>query len=230
MKKTALLLVAALCLSSRPVRAQSADLAPSPIVANVNTPASSVQQPSLPTISGTAAAPAPATLSADSWYKLGSAWGPNKAWQAGVDTSPTVGACAFIGAAKGQGPKYIVGPCRDVLLVAKAGRPIYHLGFLALGYDVSDLSHSHPYYLARGGVNIGPAASAFLNGVADRLPYLESALDWQAPAPLQYLGKISTLDAGGGPGIHTKPVYGAGVKLDVPTDDIVAVIKAATGH
>jgi hypothetical protein len=195
------------------------EIAPSDMPAGVTVEASS-----------SSATPDSQALAPSDWYKIGGAWGPQQAWQVGFDKSATVGACGFIGAARGQGPKYIVGPCRDFFLVAKNKKPVYHLGILALGYDVSDLTRSHPYYLARLGVNVGPAASSFLANLADRVPYLEGLLDWQAPAPLKYLGKISTLDAGGGPGLHAKPVYGGGVKLDIPLEDLAAAVRAATGR
>lgn len=239
--------IAAAALAA-PVRAQTAAIAPSSDPAGaivvqgnvfvpnpadsvvVTPPDSAAAAPAdLATVSGTAADSAPSAGAAyhpGDWYKLGGAWGPSKAWQFGIDTSPTLGACAFLGLAKGQSPKYILGPCRDFVLLAKNGTPIYHAGAELLGYDVADVSHSHPYYLARFGVNVGPAASSALQFVADRIPYVEQLIDWKAPAPLQYLGKITTVDGGGGPGLHAKPVWGAAIKANVPLEDLAAAFKA----
>ena len=59
----------------------------------------------------------------------------------------------------------------------------------------------------------------------DDVPYVESISDWNAPKALQYVGKVSTIDGGGGPGIGVKPVYGAALKLNMPIDDVIAFFK-----
>lgn len=188
------------------------------------------------TVSGTAIdLPLPASVSVvsspvltpDTWVKIGPAWGPAQAWQFGFDSSKTAAVCAFDGLAKHQKPSYIVGPCRDVFILAKNGNPIYHVGG-EFGYNVSDLSHSHPYYLARVGITVGPAVHGSLEWVSEKIPYVEEAANWNAPSALQYLGNISTVDAGGGPGVGVKPVYGAALKLSLPIDDVVSFLKIST--
>lgn len=184
---------------------------------------SPVRAQTLATISGTSVESP--TLTPDSWIKIGSAWGPSQSWQFGFDSSKTGAVCAFDGVANHQKPKYIVGPCRDFFILAKNGRPIYHVGLEFLGYDVSDVDHSHPYYLGRAGIAVGPAIHSSLTWVSDKLPYLENIASWSAPKAAQYLGNIATFDIGGGPGVGVKPVYGGAMKLTLSIDDVMSIFK-----
>lgn len=193
-----LLLIAALLLPLRQARAQDAS-APAPT--------------SLATVSGTAVDSS--VLTPDQWLKIGGAFGSRSQWQFGLDKSATVGSCAFYAV---RARFLMAGPCRDLLLLAKDSRPVFHLGGAAL------YSASHtPGYLGRIGFNVGPAASSLLDWTAGRIPYIESAADWKAPSALAYLGKVTTFDYSAGTvgGVFD---HGPQVKVDVPLDDLKAVL------
>lgn len=230
------IITTALLLFSSAALAQNEILSPSnlPVVQNsiVTTIQAQASQPKFEIVQPTAVPPitvppAAGALTTSDWIKIGGTFGPGKAWQFGFDKSPTVGACIFMGVAKNESPKYILGPCRDFVLLTKNKVPIYHIGVEALAYDVLDLSHSHPYYLGRFGVTVGPAASAALSQLSSRVPWLESMTNWQAPKPLQYIGDITTVDGGGGPGYGVKPVWGAAIKVNVPLPDLWTLVDGA---
>ncbi len=171
----------------------------------------------LPTITGTAteAAPAADTLKPADWIKLGGTFGSRDQWQFGFDKSATAGSCAMYAVRA----KFLMGgPCRDVFILAKDRIPAFHLGGAAL------FSASHtPGYLARVGFTVGPAAKGLLAFTAEKLPYNEAAAEWSAPAPLAYVGKITTFDysAGAVGGVFD---HGPQVKVDVPLSDLRAIL------
>ncbi|MES2155448.1 MAG: hypothetical protein V4510_09970 [bacterium] len=162
-----------------------------------------------------AKAPAPGTLTPADWVKIGGPFGSRGQWQVGFDKSATVGSCA----AYAVNAKFLMaGPCRDVLILAKDKLPIFHLGGAAL------YSASHtPGYVGRLGFNVGPAAKSLLEDVASKVPYLEAATDWQAPAPLAYLGKITTLDYMAGI-VGGRFDHGPQLKMDLPLGDLRALL------
>lgn len=178
----------------------------------------------------TAPAPAPiipistSTLNPSNWYKIGGAFGPKdsvtnlRTWQFGFDTGATAGLCAGWDRADKEA---LGGACRDLLLLAHHGQPALHLGIM-YGWDSA---HLHSAIVGRGGLTIGPAAASALNYIGDKIPAVEVLANWTAPAPLAYIGNISTIDymwgpwTGVVPGSH-KFVDGPELKLDIPFADI----------
>jgi hypothetical protein len=197
--KLALLFAAALACAL-PLRAQE-------IVPPVAAPTASLE-----TVSGTAASD---VLKPADWIKLGKNFGSRGQWQVGFDKSATVGSCAFYAV---RSRFLMAGPCRDVLLLAKDARPVFHLGGAAL------YSASHqPGYLGRAGFNVGPAAAALLTYAADHIPYVEAAADWNAPAALAYVGKITTFDYSAGI-VGSQFDHGPQLMVNLPLPDLRAVL------
>lgn len=172
--------------------------------------------------------PAPiVTLNLD-LYNVGHALGQGGQWQFGIDKSPTAGACVMYDV---PDKKLLAGPCRDVLILAHNGQRALHAGGAVL-YELNDLAQKHPFYMARAGVNVGPAAHAALVHLSEKIPYLESLADYKAPVWAQYLGSIATVDAAGGynPNPYSNEVrwpWGAQLKLDFPLADIASLFTSA---
>lgn len=168
---------------------------------------------SLPTVTGTAADPA--ALAPADWLKIGKPFGSRGQWQVGFDKSATAGSCAFYAV---RAKFLMAGPCRDVLLLAKDARPVFHLGGAAL------YSASHtPGYLGRLGFTVGPAAADVLGYAAAHLPYVEAAADWKAPPALAYVGKITTFDYSAGV-VGGRFDHGPQLMLNVPLPDLKAAL------
>ena len=164
--------------------------------------------------------PAASVVSPDSsltpadWIKIGGTFGRGKLWQFGVDKSITAGACA---AYAWRAHSALIGPCRDVLILARKSSPVLHIGFAVLD------SKSKPNYTARIGFNVGPLAAASLNYVRSNIPYLESASGLTAPAWLSYVSSIATLDEMVGR-INGRLDQGPELKLNIPLSDLAALV------
>ena len=148
--------------------------------------------------------------------KIGSAFGESDQWQFGIDKSPTVGTFLMREMTRG---KYLGGPCRDFVVLAKDGEPMLHLGV----YQGYEMPGGAPHTGVRIGVTVGNVGRAVLEESAELLPVLEKYADWKAPPSLQYLRKILTLDYGFG--YHGRFEHGPQVKLDIPVGDIWKLIS-----
>jgi hypothetical protein len=208
-----MMLVAVLGLALAPIaRAQTDAAAPVTPTVEVIEPIG-VMPAALPALSGTAAAAD--TLKPADWIKLGKNFGSRGQWQVGFDKSATAGSCAFYAV---RAKFLMAGPCRDVLLLAKDARPVFHLGGAAL------YSSSHqPGYLGRAGFNVGPAAAGLLTYAADRIPYVEAISDWKAPKALAYAGKITTFDYSAGV-VNNQFDHGPQVMVNIPLPDLRDVL------
>lgn len=164
------------------------------------------------------------------WYKLGSPFGKNKAWQFGLDTSlMPAGGCVQRELHDGQ---WLAGPCRDIFLLAKAQddgsfRSIFHLG----AYAMANAQRVNWSYGPRFGVNAGQVVKLGLVKIIDNVPYLEALADLHLPKFMQYADKVLTFDYG----VAYRPVHdssvngnwthGPMVKLDLPFSDVVGLLK-----
>jgi hypothetical protein len=173
---------------------------------------------SLPTVSGTSVDAPSLDL-----YPLGKSFGKAGAFQFGIDKSATAGVC---GGYDIPDHIFLAGPCRDLLVMAHAGKPVAHLGGF-VGYGLADINRSHPYWSGRAGINTGGFLSAGLSKLADDVPYFDALSAYQAPAWVSYAGKITTLDYFVGYNGHW--VHGPGLKADIPLADLLALITAAGG-
>lgn len=165
-----------------------------------------------------------------SLYPIGKNFGHNGSFQFGLDKSPTAGVCFEYDIPDRM---FLTGPCRDIFVLAHYGRPAVHLGG-SVGYGLLDVSKSHPVWGVRLGFNIGPAAKAALDRLADNVPALDAVGSFSAPKWAQYVGDITTLDFSGG--VRQNPEagrvrypYGAQAKVNIPIDDLVALIVSAGG-
>lgn len=162
-------------------------------------------------------APAPSSPAAApaSWKPIGRAWGPAASWQFGLDVGATEDNCAAWAVQHHQG---LVGACRDVFLLLHNKQRALHLGGEILGR-----SGGGPVYGARLGVNVGPAVSAALDKVADKIPALEELTSWKAPVALSYIGKVSSIDYSAlliDGGVD----HGPGLKVSIPLADLQSLV------
>lgn len=177
--------------------------------------------PALPTDLQPPSAPEPVAV--PGWVNIHS-FGEGR-WKLGLDASASVGACLERELHDGQ---FLAGPCRDALVLAKDGKPAFHLGAAVL-YNAE---HGNATYQARLGFNVGPAAQAALAKTAYYIPALDSILNWKAPPWLSKIGDATTVDfAGGYRPIHDASVngnwtYGVMVKADVPLDVVFGWLKS----
>lgn len=169
-------------------------------------------------------APVSAPVSLD-WYKIGQPFGKSKAWQFGLDTSAMpAGGCAQRELNDGQ---FLAGPCREILLLARNGVSTFHLGAAAL----ANAERGNMTYGPRLGVNIGSAAKATLASLAQKAPIIENLLDYPMPKFIKYVDKVLTVDYGVGyrpkhdANVRGNITHGPMVKLDLPLDDVIALLK-----
>lgn len=162
-----------------------------------------------------------APLDPGSWYKLGRNFGRDGGlWQFGAYTGQTADGCFGRDLVHGR---WLGGPCRDGVILAHRGQDAVHAGFM-VGYTYRDPAgpSGKAVYLARLGVNIGPATAAAADFLADRLPPFEALVSWTPPKWLGYVGKVSTLDGMGDPFSGSAGVSG---KVTIPLNDIWSLIS-----
>ena len=158
-------------------------------------------------------------------YQIGKNWGSSGQWAFGVDKSATAGACVQREVHDGQ---WLAGPCRDIFVLARHGISTAHMG----GAIMWNAEHGNATYSLRLGVSVGPAARAFLLKASEALPGLENLAAWSPPRFLGYISDIATVDFAGGyrpthdASVNGNWTYGPMVKLDIPLDDVYALIKA----
>lgn len=159
-----------------------------------------------------------------SLFQIGHNFGSSGQWRFGVDKAATVGGCAQRELSDGQ---WLMGPCRDVFVLARYEEVAFHAGFAVL-YNTEGGNAS---YTARLGVNVGPAAKAGLVKLSEVIPSLDKIWDLHLPPFLNYLGHVTTIDYGvGWRPIHTPDVFhnlthGPMAKMDIPFDDLKILVK-----
>lgn len=174
-------------------------------------------------VADVAAPPAPAVAALPGWYPLHTFSGGH--WKLGLDASATMGACVERELGDGQ---WLVGPCRDILLLAKDSSVAFHLGVAAM----SNAERGNTAFQLRAGFNVGPVARSLLAKTVDRIPVLERVTSWNLPPWMNKLADMTTLDFAGGPRpFHDASVdglwtYGVAAKIDLPVDVLVGWLKS----
>lgn len=164
----------------------------------------------------------PATASKLDLWHIGQPFGREDQWQFGVDRTFTAGACWQREDVNGQ---WLVGPCRDVFILAKHGQSVAHAG-VAVMYNAE---HGNALYELRAGVNVGPFAKYCLNLAVRKIPYAERLAEIRAPKFLVYFGNITTVDYAWGlrlkhdPSVNGRQGRGAMFKMDIPLDDLAFI-------
>lgn len=158
-----------------------------------------------------AAALAQSAAPAPSIVPIGHPFGSVDQWQFVVDKNAATGGCfewlfrAHVAAAGG---------CVDPLILQREGTDFLHFGGQALYTPARS-----PYYSARFGLNIGPAAAAAGAWLGKGIPFVESLSNWTPPTWLSYAGNITSVDGSMG-AYNGKLDGGAGIKIAAPIGDV----------
>jgi len=156
-------------------------------------------------------------------YQIGKNWGSHGQWTFGIDKGLTAGACLQREINDGQ---WLAGPCRDVLVMARDGYSVLHLGV----YIMYNSERGNASYGPRMGVSVGRLGNYMAEKASELFPVIEAYAAWRAPPFVQYLGSIMTLDYGiGYRPAHTDDVlgnwtHGPMFKLDIPLDDVYGLL------
>jgi hypothetical protein len=162
-------------------------------------------------------------------YPVGKNFGSSGQWQFGIDKSAVVGACVQRELHDGQ---WLAGPCKDVFILAKNGQEVWHLG----GAVMYNAEHGNAVYELKTGVVVGRALQNGLAWVGGHIPLIDDAItslsQYNPPKFLAYAANITKFDVSGGyrPS-HNAQVqgnwgYGGMVTLNIPLDDVYALLKA----